>query len=329
LKQIFGTQIIGPKYHFTNEDPIVEGAKRLISIGSTIIKFKFSTLEQFDVIASLPFEDIIIWFDRINVTLEIEEDDTYDRIYRFAEHLFKHYGQTHKRFFIGHWEGDWLLNSTDLKQESATVERCHKMIKIQNIRQTAVDSAKEKHPDSGVDVYNYVEINRVIDHIDHGLRRFVDGVLPYINPDFVSYSAYDIQKLSINKIHEVLDFVESKLRPKEKLPYGKRIFIGEFGIPAFETNFEPMKHKKANIEILKKFVSWGCPYVLYWELFNNELFETEKNGHQKGSHIGFWLIDDMNREWPLYQFLKSLNDKLVNKAEVNAKKELLKMIEEE
>lgn len=329
MKQIFGTQIIGPKYHFTNDDPIIEGAKRLISMGSTLIKFKFSTLENFDLIASMPFEDIFLWFDPINLTLENDEDHLYDRLFRFVEHLYNQFSQTHKRFFIGHWEGDWVLNSPDHQNESATTERCQKMIKIENIRQLAVDEAKKKHPDSTVEVYNYVEINRVIDYIDRGLRRFIDGVLPYINPDFVSYSAYDIQRLSVEKVHAVLDFVESKLAPKANLPLQKRVFIGEFAIPAFDVNFDPVKHKEANLEIVKKFVSWGCPYVLYWELFNNEILEKEKNGYPVNSHIGFWLVDDLNREWPLYHFMQSLNQTLVKKTDENGFEVLIKMIEED
>jgi len=275
------------------------------------------------------FKHSIINFDFVNIGLEIDEIKIYDRMFEFVEHLFKVYSNSHKRFFIGHWEGDWILNSPEFQHQSATIERCHKMIKWQNIRQIAVDSAKQKHPNAGVEVYNYVEINRVVDYLDEGLRRFVDGVLPYINPDFVSYSAYDIQKKSVNKIHEVLNFVESKLLPKENIPFKKRIFIGEYGVPAFDVNYDPIKHKQVNLEILKKFVSWGCPYVLYWELFNNEILEKEKKGYPKDSHIGFWLVDDLNQEWPLYQFMQSLNQTLIDANKENGSTILLKMIEEE
>lgn len=329
MKQIFGTQMIGPKYHFTDEDPVIEGAKRLISIGSTIIKFKFSTIEHFDLIASLPFEDIFIWFDRINISVDIDETKIYERMFQFVEYLLNKYTNSHKRFFIGHWEGDWLLNSSDLQHQSATIERCKKMIKIQNARQRAVDDAKAKHANTSVEVFNYVEINRVVDSVDKGLRRFIDGVLPYINPDFVSYSAYDVQNKSMNKVHEILDFIQSKLKPKKELSYTKRVFIGEFGIPALDVNYDPIEHKKKNLEVLMKFVSWGCPYVLYWELFNNEILEEGKNGYLKGEHIGYWLIDDKNQEWPLYHFMRSLNQVVNKSTETNKKKLLLKMIEEE
>ncbi len=40
-------------------------------------------------------------------------------------------------------------------------------------------------------------------------------------------------------------------------------------------------------------VAWGCPFALYWELYNNEV---EENGKQRG----FWLIDDKGVKQPVY-----------------------------
>jgi hypothetical protein len=39
-------------------------------------------------------------------------------------------------------------------------------------------------------------------------------------------------------------------------------------------------------------IEWGCPFVLYWELYDNE-GTTDKPG-------GFWLINEKNEKQPLW-----------------------------
>jgi hypothetical protein len=41
-------------------------------------------------------------------------------------------------------------------------------------------------------------------------------------------------------------------------------------------------------------LEWGCPFILYWEMYNNEV---DENGKQRG----FWLIDDHGVKQPLWQ----------------------------
>ena len=43
---------------------------------------------------------------------------------------------------------------------------------------------------------------------------------------------------------------------------------------------------------MKAALRWGCPFVLYWEMYNNEVKE--------GKQIGYWLIDDKNVKQPVY-----------------------------
>jgi len=44
--------------------------------------------------------------------------------------------------------------------------------------------------------------------------------------------------------------------------------------------------------VMRTGLEWGCPFVLYWEMYNNEV----RHGHQRG----FWLIDDKGRVQPVY-----------------------------
>jgi hypothetical protein len=73
---------------------------------------------------------------------------------------------------------------------------------------------------------------------------------------------------------------------------GKRVFIGEMGKNAVELGSSKTQHESVNRENIRKAIAWGAPFVLYWEMYNNEIVD----GIQKG----FWLIDDKNEKWPLY-----------------------------
>jgi hypothetical protein len=48
--------------------------------------------------------------------------------------------------------------------------------------------------------------------------------------------------------------------------------------------------------VMRTGLGWGCPFVLYWEMCNNEV----RDGRQRG----FWLIDDMGRKQPVYLTLQ-------------------------
>ena len=45
--------------------------------------------------------------------------------------------------------------------------------------------------------------------------------------------------------------------------------------------------------VLKTGLKWGAPFILWWEMYNNELTKDGKNR-------GFWLINDKGEKTPLY-----------------------------
>ena len=117
--------------------------------------------------------------------------------------------------------------------------------------------------------------------------------------DYVSYSSYDTtnpHKGNVRKaLHEALDYIESKLPAKKGLQ-GKRVFIGEYGIPLSAAG-TPEKQDQYSRDVCLAALEWGCPFVLYWEMYCNE--------KTKGKHHGFWLIDDKNRKQPFYFTLQN------------------------
>ncbi len=72
----------------------------------------------------------------------------------------------------------------------------------------------------------------------NGKVRVANKVLPRTNPDFVSYSSHDAQNGDIEKnFAQALEYIQAQLAPKPRIP-GKRVFIGEYGMPLLGNNAE-------------------------------------------------------------------------------------------
>jgi hypothetical protein len=218
-------------------------------------------------------------------------DKEYKEVRALVTHLLETYRGTGKTFFLGHWEGDWHLRP-DLKMdtdEMVTAVALQGMTDWLNVRQKAVDDAKRDVPHEGVQVYHYTEVNRVTDLSMAGRPSVAHSVLPKTNVDYVSYSTYDSLDDIPNKIPRALDYIESKLPPKAGIA-GKRVFIGEYGFAA-HTYPEPERDRRSR-QVMRIGLEWGCPFVLCWQMYNNEF----KDGHENG----YWLIDDQGVKQPLW-----------------------------
>lgn len=316
-----GTQTFGASYGFSNETPLVETAKAIREMGSDIVKFHLAA--GFDGISSSPrftnldtlidqepsvrflfdsldFKHYFMWVRSFNHWYDgystVERLDDSVKIYNLTKYLLQQYSHSGKKFFIGHWEGDWYLlpgYNINGNPSLAVIENMRQWLQC---RQNAIDKAKLDYGSSGVEVYHYAEVNRVLDAYTGGKRRMVNKVIPYVNIDYVSYSAYDTQHFSRLGFENILNYIEAQLLPKN-LPPGKRVFIGEFGRPAQAFGYNDSLHEMNNREILRKALNWCSPYILYWEMYNNEV----RNGQQRG----FWLIDSSNQKTALYHTLSN------------------------
>ena len=308
-----GTQTIGPSYGFTSDDRLVESAKAILDMGSNILKISLSPGSynisgrsysnitamvrddpSFSEVLNMPFTYYFFWA-RSNSNWadgysNAERLDDSVQIADITSYLLTKFNNTGKQFFLGHWEGDWyLLPNYDVTYVPSD-ERLHGMIQWYRTRQNAVDEAKRITSHSNVEVYSYCEVNRVVDAMN-GLRRVVNYVLPYTDVDYVSYSSYDAQGFSQAEYNNVLNYIEGNLPPRPQI-IGKRVFVGEMGRCSYDLSSSKTLHESVNRENIRKAISWGAPFVLYWEMYNNEI----SNGIQKG----FWLIDNTNIKWPLY-----------------------------
>jgi hypothetical protein len=339
---VLGTQTIGARYSFTDKPVLIETAEVIRDMGSNILKICMSRPEgrgtndrietlvdladrdpTYRTLFDMPFAYYHVWANCFTPSTgwtvpgfgDRDAKAEYDELRDLSEHLLRTYSGTGKTFYLGHWEGDWLLlqRNFDLEAEP-TDEAIRLMIDGLNLRQKAVDDAKAAVTHSDVEVYNYTEVNQVQKSL-RGKKSLAMNVLPEVDVDFVSYSAYDSTNRVLENpdemtraLHEALDFVEERMKPKAIS--GKRVWIGEYGLP-LEATGTPERQGKLCSAIARAGLEWGTLFILYWEMYNNEVVVDR--------HRGFWMIDNHGEKQPIYyihkDYYKRARDYLRRKAE--------------
>jgi hypothetical protein len=344
---VLGTQNIGARYHFTDKPIVIEGAEEILKMGSNILKMRLGPQYELytegskgdkaiksltDLVQNeptykqaldMPFayyflwtycfstdKHVLPWHGHMAPDVLAKE---YREIYDLTKYLLATYNGTGKTFYLGNWEGDWHLLSGSPDKNKKKWERVPSsdaatgMIDWLNTRQRAVDDAKRDTLHHDVEVYHYLEVN-LVQRAIKGEAAVVKDVLPQTNVDFVSYSSYDSLKKDIyGDLTQALNYIESQLPPKSGIS-GKRVFIGEYGFPADEAG--KGDQDRLSREVMTTGLKWGCPFILYWELYNNELSTN-------GKGRGFWLINQEGEKQPIYfthqeyyqQLIKYLKDK--------------------
>jgi hypothetical protein len=330
---ILGTQTFGPQYQFTDQHPLLETANVIESMGASIVKFALRPApgnepplpREINSLVALArdhaphrsvldknFGFFVIWLDAFahrdwhEGFSSSDGEAEYLEIYDLVRHLLRTYSGSGKTFYLGHWEGDGMLRHTVRREDDARVTpvAVQGMVDWLNTRQRAVDDAKRDTPHSGVNAWHYTEVNHVVLARDEGRPALVNLVLPKVTVDFVSYSAYDAaNKADPKDLKSALDYIESKLLYKPGIR-GRRVFIGEYGFPLIRGGGKkrtPIEQDSMSRAIMRAGLEWGCPFVLYWELYNNEVSPD-------GSQTGFWMIDDRGEKQPIYHTHRAYYD---------------------
>ena len=239
----------------------------------------------------------------INGLSDYDSIRCYREVYDFAAHLLKTYSGTGKVFYLGNWEGDWHLRWDYDRNKPANPKTIEGMTRWFRVRQKAIDDAKRNTPHKNVSLFYYIEVN-LSDLAVAGKECVTNSILPYVNPDYVSFSSYTATNPPATEIEmektltEHLNYIESKIKPKVGIA-GKRLFIGEYGWPELGTySNEPAVRTPEQVNerakwVMKTALKWGCPFILWWEMYNNELIKNDVNK-------GFWLINDKGVKTPLY-----------------------------
>lgn len=340
---VVGTQTIGVKYRFTKEPALIETAKEIQELGCDTLKIavtpqytdnymmapdpEIKTVldlvhrkPEFKQVMDMPFRNIMFWLYPFSDTKSAffkgdmpkpEADAIYREIHDFTAYLLKTYSGSGKSFFLGNWEGDWhMLKEKYDYSLDPTPETIKGAIEWFNLRQKAITDAIRDTPHHDVEVFYYIELNHVKKSLLDGRPTIVNSVLPYIKTDYVSWSSYDVTteaakqggEMGKKKVLDALDYIEKHL-PESDIP-GKRVFVGEYGFNLQQVE-NGAAQKNCSALIMQWCLEWGCPFVLYWELYCNEIEPST------GEHLGYWLIDKGGRKQPAWylhrDFLKKAN----------------------
>ena len=229
-----GASHVSGRYHLTDEPFLVEGAKRVQSLGYGGLKLWFTKIEsaypfnsdwRLDPAHSLvelarhpymveafamPFKVFTLEVlpthasthrDRpghsISPELDFEEEER--QVYELATHLLSTYRERDVTFILQNWEGDWMFRGgarAEWKRgEFPELElRAATFARWIDVRQRAVERARAEAPGARCRVLHAVEVNRVFDSLE-GVATVCTHVLPRVRPDLVSWSCYDGIKL--------------------------------------------------------------------------------------------------------------------------------------
>jgi len=345
LRDIIGTTHVSGKYYLTDKDFLNEGAEQILALGSRVIKVWFHNPSQsysfnskwpqmntlvemaqspyFQKLFNKPFTTYIMMCFSVghaggywkNGITEQQKQDEQRQFYELAKHLLTSYKDTGKTFVLQHWEGDWLIRGNFDAKSDPTPTAIQSMIEWLNARQAGVNQARREVGRHGVRVYHAAEVNRVVVSMKQGRPNMVNAVLPQTNLDLVSYSAWDAATEHFNDpnvLREALDFI-AKNMPDSPDFGNKNVYLGEFGMP--ENVYSVEQIQKAIPNAVQTALDWGCPYVVYWQLYCNELKKGKGPPPVRGNDDvrGFWLIrpdGSKARTWNyFYQLLNSASQK--------------------
>lgn len=325
-----GTTHSDGKYHFTTKPFLVEGAERILGLGTRLGKFWFSikaakkfypfnsdwpecrTLvdlaqtEYFTEVWRMPFKTLLL-----TTTAPSEEgwrksahpQEFYDAIsrdyYDIAAFFYGKFRDRDVTVVLQNWEGDWLLRGIgkswnpppdDWREYAARMQRWIAA------RQDGVNRArKEFAGQSRCTVAHAVEVNRVADAW-LGIPTVTRDVLPGVEVDLVSYSAYDgINGGDPVLFWKCLDEIRGHIKTGPLFGPGA-VMVGEYGIPE---NDAPDRVGERYDEMLGVMLAKGVLFSAHWELFCNEL-AGKKEDLQKSPPVlpvkdgravrGFYLV---------------------------------------
>lgn len=303
-----GSQGFGAPYRFSSDPVLVEQAKACLKLGSQSYKFmlgwdhyrtvysdlpelppsKRATLTQlvenekaYSDIFAMPFRFYCMWTYAMGIPYwhfrdglsEAHAQAEYNQLYDLTRHLISKYQNAGKTFLLGHWEGDWVLLEGYDPLQTPREQMIAGMISWYQIRQKAVEDARNSLPDSkGVWVYHYAEVN-LVEKALQGRATVASRVLPHVAVDAVSYSAYDATSFRLempSRLNRHLDYLWWNSRFTGSWPHGRPVFVGEFGLGGSDR----AESTRANYEAARAAHVWGCPLIQFWSVYQSSKEST-------------------------------------------------------
>ncbi|HNY85704.1 MAG TPA: hypothetical protein PKN23_04335 [Candidatus Hydrogenedentes bacterium] len=306
----------------TKRDFLGQGADEILALGAKTIKVWFTNPQgsypfnsdwpaSFDSLTAMakhphyadlfakPFKTFVLtvyalgrpehyWTRGITPEQETDEERQFYELTRF---LLETYSGTGKTFVLQHWEGDWAIRGGYDPEADPTPEAAEGMVGWLAARQRGVERARVEVGAQDVQVWHAAEVNLVLRSLDQGKPNVVNRVLPRAKLDLVSYSAWDAMP-GKGDLRRALDYIAAQA--PDSAAFGARnVYLGEFGWPE---NDGLEKHREIVRSAVETALDWGCPWIIYWQLFCNEPKRTPVSANDDCR--GFWLLKpDGTRAW--------------------------------
>ena len=332
-KTQLGVAHIGGMYAFSQEDYLNEGAATIHALGARCIKIslsldtdspspkhypfhsKWPEVATLDALANTQyyralfardFDTFILttfrpakpagyWREQFTEADVRAEEECFAAI---ASYLLRTYAKCRKTFVLQNWEGDWAIRGNFDPAAKPTKAATDNMIRWLSARQRGVDRARRDAGKSGARVFNACEVNIVRQAMERNAPSVTVDVLPHVEVDLVSYSAWDT-KDSPKDFGAALNFIGKHRRPTK--PFGERgVYVGEFGLP--ESEATPQKVLERSRDLLAEAERFGCPYAVYWQLYCNEPVAKEPKAVK--DFKGFWLVRPDGARSPVCELFK-------------------------
>jgi len=220
--------------------------------------------QQFQTVFNMPFKTISI------AAYPLQDPDfltrpnlqaSYREIYDLAKHFFQSYKGSGKTFILKNWEGDNQLREIMNPPTPALYKAMREWLQIR--RQALLDARRDYGRTSDVKVQDAIEFNS-FDSMWRDEPCVLRDVIPYVDSDYVSYSAYDsVYRWSKGDIRRRIldDIAFIRQAPGMK---GRPLMIGEYGLPLSE----PDADERTRIAT-EAFREAGIPLAYYWQIMDS------------------------------------------------------------
>ncbi len=330
LGSMLGATHVGGKYFLSEEPYLIEGTKKLYDLGMKVCKLWFYkkptgyqyhanwnlpeniSLKQlaqhpyYQKAFEVPFSTFVLstgtsinMLNADKAELEKEEQEYFE----LTKYLLETYRDRKVDFIFSNWEGDWIVRGGvgrdaqwgRVPLPSDYQKRFESMQRVFNTRQQAVQKARETVKGTKCRVFHSIEVNKVMDAM-YGVPGLTTHVLPYVEVDMVSWSAYDatdFDKTGLD-LYKGIDFIKSMMKPSSYAK-NKIVYLGEIGISEMATKNLPQEFRDRWDTYLAVCFAQDIPYIIQWELYCNEPAVGKKIDQPSFTNDikdlnGFWLL---------------------------------------
>lgn len=325
LAERVGTTLVAGKYQLTDEPALIEGAKRMLAMGTRVGKFWFEPGRErsdypfhskwpeigslvdlarspyWNEVFQMPFSTLMLiahgraeagWQEKEAGNTAFYQGIT-SAFESLTRQLYQDHGSRDLTIILQNWEGDWQIRGTGELWETPPENwktLCDCFARRLAARQLGVNRGRATAPPgSKLRVLHAAEVNRVTDQWK-GIPTMTEHVLPQVEVDLVSYSCYDAMKDGAT-LYKAIETVRRFAKTTGPAGPGA-VYLGEIGIPE---NVAKDRIAERWDDLLGAAFSAKALYIAQWQLYCNELnpkFAPHPKIpiHEEWRLRGFWLV---------------------------------------